>query len=715
MATKKILIQVILDDKASASNKKLGNALGKTTGEFKKMTVEQEKQYIAQQKSIIQEIQYTNTLKKRALVEANVANAQQKGRAQSGLNNAILLESGRLASDLNYGFTAIANNLGQLVTLFGSFAETNGGVVNSLKELGKSLWGIGGVLIGVQLLIAFGQPIFDFLTGMTEEAKKAAKSTKELGKSFDDLNASLIVAEQYIEVIKDINTTEEERKNIIKELISIVPDLTEVDFKYGDNLDKVKEKINQYAIAQASRIEIDKLVEDNSELLSKRRKINLINEIKDDEEKLKAIKKFAKEEGLTQKIQTGVYGQTQNVVERTTQEYIDSFTKRTNSITTDSDKILDKIRELNDTSFLGGKGDKSTDDAHKKMLADRLKHVKDHIKLLEELDDAVVLSESEQRQVELAEIRLHYEDLTDRAIEFNEDHLFLIEESEKAIQAKKDEFKKIDDDKAQKELDKEEKRQQKLQDIRNKYQLDTLKVEEDIVNDPENLEELEVFKEKQLAKVDLEEEFAIAKLDRLKLTVTEEELAETDIRAYYAAIRLKNAEDNEEATDKINKLETKSKLESLDNIGKGLMSASKIAGKSTGTGKALAVAGTLVSTYASAQTAYQSQLVPGDPTSKGRAIIAAASATLSGLANVKAIMSVKTPAMKETSSVTGGTGGGVSIQAPDFNVVGQGGVNQLGQAIINQFGQPLRAYVVSGDISSAQELDRSITTGATIG
>ena len=52
MATKKILIQVILDDKASASNKKLGNSLGKTTGEFKKMTAEQEKQYVSQQKNV---------------------------------------------------------------------------------------------------------------------------------------------------------------------------------------------------------------------------------------------------------------------------------------------------------------------------------------------------------------------------------------------------------------------------------------------------------------------------------------------------------------------------------------------------------------------------------------------------------------------------------------------------------------------------------------
>ena len=68
--------------------------------------------------------------------------------------------------------------------------------------------------------------------------------------------------------------------------------------------------------------------------------------------------------------------------------------------------------------------------------------------------------------------------------------------------------------------------------------------------------------------------------------------------------------------------------------------------------------------------------------------------------------------MKE-QSVSGGAGGaGINVAAPDFNVVGQGGVNQLGQVIGARFGQPIRAYVVSGDISSAQELDRSITAGA---
>ena len=710
MATKKILIQVILDDKASASNKKLGNALGKTTGKFKEMTAAQEKQYIAEQKSIIQQVQYTNTLKKRALVEANVANAANKNKTQSGLNNAILLESGRLASDLNYGFTAIANNLGQLVTLFGSFAETNGGVIESFKALGRSLWGMGGILIGVQLLIAFGQPLFDFFTGMDEAAKKAAKSTKELKKSFDELNANIIIAQEYVKVIEDVNTTEEERGNVIKELISLVPDLKEEDFKYGNNLDIVREKINEYSIAQASRVEIDKLVVDNSELLSKRRKVNLINEIKDDEERLKAIKKFAKEEGLTQKIQTVVYGQGQAIVERSSEEYIKSFRKRSKSVVEESDVILDKITELTDTSFLGGKGDDNSSDldkAFKKTLADKLKYAKDHIKLLDELDKAVVLTEKEERSVELAEIRLHYEDLIDRAKEFNEDHLFLIEESDKAIQKKKDEFDKID-------LDKETKKQEQLQKIRDKYQLGKLKVEEDMLGDPETLDELAVFEEKQLAKVAKQEEFSLAELDKLILTTEERELAVTDIEAYYAAVRLKNEEDNAKATKKIGDLEKKAKLEQLDAIGKGLMSASKIAGESTGVGKALAIAGTTMSTYAAAQEAYRSQmtLTPDAPI---RAEIARASAILGGLANVKAIMAVKTPAMKEGSSVSGIGSAATTVQAPDFNVVGQGAGSQLAGAVSNQFGGALRAYVVSGDISSAQELDRKINTTATIG
>jgi len=298
MASKKILIQVILDDKASVSNKKIKDSLGKTTGEFKKMTAEQEKQYITQQKNIISNKLYTDSLKKQALQQVDLAEATGNARAQSGLNNAILLETGRLASDASYGFTAMANNLGQIVSLFGSFVETNDGVVASFKQLLKSLWGTGGLLIGIQLLISFGPKIYDFFTGMTEEMKKAAKAQEELNKSLDDLGTKIFQAQKYADVIEDVNTNEEIRLNLINELIDQIPSLTEEDFKYGENLDKVREKINEYAMSQASRIEIERLVEENSEILSTAASVRRINDIKDEDEKTKAMRKFLEQQGM---------------------------------------------------------------------------------------------------------------------------------------------------------------------------------------------------------------------------------------------------------------------------------------------------------------------------------------------------------------------------------------------------------------------------------
>jgi hypothetical protein len=54
-------------------------------------------------------------------------------------------------------------------------------------------------------------------------------------------------------------------------------------------------------------------------------------------------------------------------------------------------------------------------------------------------------------------------------------------------------------------------------------------------------------------------------------------------------------------------------------------------------------------------------------------------------------------------------------QPPQFNVVGQGGVNQLAQSIGGQFNQPIRAYVVGGDVTTSQQLQRQRIRTATFG
>jgi len=86
------------------------------------------------------------------------------------------------------------------------------------------------------------------------------------------------------------------------------------------------------------------------------------------------------------------------------------------------------------------------------------------------------------------------------------------------------------------------------------------------------------------------------------------------------------------------------------------------------------------------------------------------------------ISSVKSAvgAAKGAASRMGGSGGVATprmdaAQAPAFNVVGAAPENQLAEAIGEQDKQPIKAYVVSNDISNQQELDRNITDEASIG
>jgi hypothetical protein len=63
------------------------------------------------------------------------------------------------------------------------------------------------------------------------------------------------------------------------------------------------------------------------------------------------------------------------------------------------------------------------------------------------------------------------------------------------------------------------------------------------------------------------------------------------------------------------------------------------------------------------------------------------------------------------SSPSGGGGGGAGgVMSPNFNVVGNSGLNQLGQ--LQQ--KPTKAYVVSGDMTTAQSLDRNRIENATL-
>ncbi len=65
------------------------------------------------------------------------------------------------------------------------------------------------------------------------------------------------------------------------------------------------------------------------------------------------------------------------------------------------------------------------------------------------------------------------------------------------------------------------------------------------------------------------------------------------------------------------------------------------------------------------------------------------------------------------SSAPSGGGGGTPAPAPQFNVVGNSGVNQIAQTLGNQ--QPVQAYVVANNVTTQQSLDRNIVNNASLG
>ena len=121
--------------------------------------------------------------------------------------------------------------------------------------------------------------------------------------------------------------------------------------------------------------------------------------------------------------------------------------------------------------------------------------------------------------------------------------------------------------------------------------------------------------------------------------------------------------------------------------------------------KLLQIAQTSVNTYQSATSAYASQVIPGDPSSVVRGVIAAASAVAAGLANIAKIKATTftSPAPSGGSNAsTGGGGGDLAAQGvassgvPQFNPLANLGLN-------NQPGQIQPAYVLASDIASSME------------
>jgi len=140
-----------------------------------------------------------------------------------------------------------------------------------------------------------------------------------------------------------------------------------------------------------------------------------------------------------------------------------------------------------------------------------------------------------------------------------------------------------------------------------------------------------------------------------------------------------------------------------------------IFGEESKAGKSAAIAQATIDTFASANAAFKSMAsIPVVGPALGA--IAAAAAIAGGIKNIQSIKGTKLP------TIDGRGGGDVSSstpsptqfqsQTPAFNVVGSSGINQIADVVASQ--EPVKAFVVANDVTTAQSLERNIIEGATL-
>ena len=214
--------------------------------------------------------------------------------------------------------------------------------------------------------------------------------------------------------------------------------------------------------------------------------------------------------------------------------------------------------------------------------------------------------------------------------------------------------------------------------------------------------------ETQLEKINLEEERKIAELDRLEATEEQKKA----IRDYYAGLRTdletKQANDETALGDAV--LSAK-----LDQAKRGLQLVGEIAGKGSKIGKAVAIGQATISGVEGTINAFKT--ANSNPIT---AVFPAYPYIQAGLAAGFAATNIAK--IKSTNPSGGGGGGGASAPSggstptpPAFNVVGSSDSNQLADAIGGQSQQPVQAFVVANDVTTAQSLQNNIVEGATIG
>jgi hypothetical protein len=582
----------------------------------------------------------------------------------AGLAGATVNELGRLISDMPYGITAVTNNISQLGSMFTALVQKASQVKNGLSTTTNILQLLKDQFLGpVGILILF-QGAIALLEKFSQSSKKAATEANKLNQALGSAGGQIAILNTYKDVIEDSTSSTEDQESALKSLKK-------------EGYDPLIGTLEEFLEAKAKILLFDAtksvIEQEISDAITEQR--NIEDQIKALDEKIiertNTLDQLRKGSGAGVGA-TAIGGLIDKVeLQRDLQDLKDAKNSILSTQTSLTDELREKylklVRDLEENDFICILfGTCKTNGATKKAL----KAVKTFELIFTEIEK--VNERAKKQYLEKNSFLDYAVGITDRQVK---------EMKKKAKAALKD-------------------------------------LEKISIPPPDNS-----FKYWAEAKIDSLSDIASG-LDAIAdLTASVAGIMDAEFQKQMDIEQNKTTGINNElkkrlANEKISADERRSIQSKIAaNDEKLRLKQEEIAKKRFKTEKAMRISLTLIDTASSAMRAYSSQLIPADPSSLIRAQVAAALATALGLAQVAMIS--KQQFVGSASATPPGVGGslgeGGGVQAPDFNIVGQSASNQIAAAVQGQLSQPIKAFVVSKDVSTAQEMDRNIIGSASLG
>ena len=611
--------------------------------------------------------------------------------------------------------------------------------------------GVGALVVGLGLLVANFDKVKRVLSNVTDGFKKGSIATKALMITFAPLILTIKLVQKGLQAIGllESDATKQRKKD--------------AEFRKqeaADELVRHEARMTQIRKEQAAR---EALFAKEIELAKARGEETAAMEKKALEDKLKDLTdNFATEQKAFDK----EYGES---VKRTNQEILDAKKKNAELKAlrdADSKDLSEEQRErremlggsLNDLieennravqsglkqlEFFNGaarkkfgdttanqievasknieifnaNADKSEKDSRKQRIADHKTFLKNRLDAERKIEDLKILAIKDDQKRELAQNKVHFERLIED-LKTNEN----LKASERA------ELQKLYDAQAltqqgvinQKYVDLEKKKNEDIDAVKQKSNEDRIAKEDALFllqleaeNDREGIEIANLQKS-------FEAKYALA-VDNAELMNDLMELQETEEAKIRDKFRDEKTAKDKAASDK-EKAEAKEVADYKEMVvSKSLSAISEVAalfsdGSEKQARRAFNVQKAVGIAQATIDTSLAIMKVAKETTDvtpvQGFRIANMVAMGVAGAAQIAAIASAKFQGGGggDVPTPTGGGGGGGEAQAPSFNVVGDSGINQIAQ--LQQ--SPVQAFVVSGEVTTSQALDRNRVENATL-